>query len=222
VLHEPHPMGRCPRPPYAHVASRAPALARARRAEPARAPACCDRRGDRRTRLRADAGGRALRLSGISRTTFYQHFPGGKEECFLATVDAAMAVAVDAVSDACEADRGDRLERAFAAIGQTVAEHPAAARLCLIDAYAPGESGLARVDEALTRFAWRLTQALGQSPERAAAPPVVANGIVRASARCSPRGSSPARPARPPAPPRRSTKCTWHELPPEVAIRLPA
>src|SRR5680860_874508 len=70
-----------------------------------------------------------LRLSGISRTTFYQHFPGGKEECFLATVDAGMALALDAVSEACEAE-GDggwdeRLERAFAALGHTVAEHPA-------------------------------------------------------------------------------------------------
>jgi AcrR family transcriptional regulator len=121
-----------------------------------------------------------LRLSGISRTTFYQHFPGGKEECFLATVDAGMALALDSVSGACggEGEWDERLERAFSALGGVVAEHPAAARLCLIDAYAPGEPGLAHIDEALSRFAWLLTQALGQSPERAAVPPNVVNGIV--------------------------------------------
>jgi len=121
-----------------------------------------------------------LRLSGISRTTFYQHFPGGKEECFLATVDAGMALALDAVSGACEGEEGwdERLERVFAALGDTVATHSAAARLCLMDAYSPGEQGLAHVDEALSRFSWLLTQALGQSPERAAVPPNVVNGIV--------------------------------------------
>lgn len=121
-----------------------------------------------------------LKLSGISRTTFYQHFPGGKQECFLATVDAGMALALEAVSTACEGE-GDveqRIERGFAALGETVAEHPAAARLCLIDAYAPGEQGLAHVDDALSRFSWLLTQGLGQSPERTAVPPTVVNGIV--------------------------------------------
>ena len=38
-----------------------------------------------------------LALSGVSRTTFYEHFPGGKEECFLATVDATLATATDSV-----------------------------------------------------------------------------------------------------------------------------
>jgi AcrR family transcriptional regulator len=121
-----------------------------------------------------------LKLSGISRTTFYQHFPGGKEECFLATVDAGMALALDAASGACEGegDFDEHLGRAFTALGETIAEHPAAARLCLIDAYSPGEQGLAHVDEALSRFSWLLTRALGQSSERAAVPPNVVNGIV--------------------------------------------
>jgi AcrR family transcriptional regulator len=121
-----------------------------------------------------------LKLSGISRTTFYQHFPGGKEECFLATVDAGMATALNAVSQACDGEGSwdERMERAFDALGQTIAEHPAAARLCLIDVYSPGAEGLRHGDEARSSFGWLLTQALGQSPERSGVPPVVGSAIV--------------------------------------------
>ncbi len=121
-----------------------------------------------------------LKLSGISRTTFYQHFPGGKEECLLAAVDAAAATALDAVREACDAegDWDEQMRRAFAALGTAVADQPAAARIALVDVYAAGPAGLAHADEALSGFAWQLTEALGRSPERAAVPPAIASGLA--------------------------------------------
>jgi AcrR family transcriptional regulator len=121
-----------------------------------------------------------LKLSGISRTTFYQHFPGGKEECLLAAVDAAAATALEAVREACESegDWDDQLRRAFGALGAAVAEQPAAARIALVDVYAAGPAGLVHADEALSGFAWQLTEALGRSPERAAVPPAIASGLA--------------------------------------------
>lgn len=123
-----------------------------------------------------------LRLSGVSRTTFYEQFPGGKEECFLAAVDAAMAGGLGTVERAWAGSDGDawdaRLSATLEALMHAVADQPAAARLCLVDAYAVGRPGLAHVDEATRGFTWLTTQALGQSPERAALPPAVATGIV--------------------------------------------
>ena len=121
-----------------------------------------------------------LKLSGISRTTFYQHFPGGKEECFLAAVDAAFATGLDAVEEACEGD-GDwdaQMERAFEALALAIVDQPAAARIALVEVYAAGPTGLAHADEGLSRFAWSLTEALGRSPERAAVPPAIASGLA--------------------------------------------
>jgi len=121
-----------------------------------------------------------LKLSGISRTTFYQHFPGGKEECFLAAADAAMATGLHEVQGACEAEGGwdERVARAFDALALAIVDQPAAARVALVDVYSAGPAGLARADEGLSSFAWLLTNALGQSPERAAVPPAIVSGIA--------------------------------------------
>lgn len=128
-----------------------------------------------------------LRLSGVSRTTFYEQFPGGKEECFLAAVDAATAAGLETVERAWarSADDGTgggawegRVTATLEALTRGVADQPAAAHLCLVDVYALGPAGLAGADETARRFAWMTTQALGQSPERAALPPAAATGIV--------------------------------------------
>lgn len=121
-----------------------------------------------------------LKLSGISRTTFYQHFPGGKEECFLAAVDAATATALDAVRDTCqgEGDWDERLARGFDTLALTIVDQPAAARIALVDVYSAGPAGLEHADEGQSSFAWLLTEALGRSPERAAVPPAISSGLV--------------------------------------------
>jgi AcrR family transcriptional regulator len=121
-----------------------------------------------------------LRLSGVSRTTFYQHFPGGKEECFLATVEAAAQTALDAVGEACEGpgDWDARVTEGFAALARSIAEQPAAARLCLIDVHTAGSGGTDRAEETTASFGWLLTRAFGESPARAAVPPTVTTAIA--------------------------------------------
>jgi AcrR family transcriptional regulator len=121
-----------------------------------------------------------LKLSGISRTTFYQHFPGGKEECFLAAVDAAMAAALDAVEDACAAEGSwdERVARAFEALALAIVDQPAAARLCLVEIHSAGPEGVAHAERAAGGFAWLLTEAFGRSPERAAVPPAISSALV--------------------------------------------
>jgi AcrR family transcriptional regulator len=121
-----------------------------------------------------------LKLSGISRTTFYQHFPGGKEECFLAAVDAANATGLAAAEEACagEGSWDERMARAFDALALAIVDQPAAARIALVEVYAAGPAGLAHAEEGLSNFAWLLTGALGQSPERAAVPPAIVSGIA--------------------------------------------
>jgi AcrR family transcriptional regulator len=122
-----------------------------------------------------------LRLSGISRTTFYQHFPGGKEDCFLAAVDAATVTALEAVQGACagEGSWEERVGRGFEALALTIVDQPAAAHLCLVDVHSAGPEGLAHAEQAVASFGWLLTKALGRSPERAAVPPVVSSAIAR-------------------------------------------
>ena len=121
-----------------------------------------------------------LKLSGISRTTFYQHFPGGKEECLLAAVDAALATAHGSVAEACggEGDWDARTTAGFDSLALTLVDQPAAARIALVDVYSTGAAGLDHADEGLSSFAWLLTEALGQSPERAAVPPSIVSGLA--------------------------------------------
>jgi len=121
-----------------------------------------------------------LRLSGISRTTFYQHFPGGKQEAVLAAVDAAMAAALGAVERAWASDLpwDERVAASFEAVAQAIVDQPAAAKLCLVEVYASGPPGLDHADQAAASFHWLLDQAFGQSPERAGLPPTVSAAIV--------------------------------------------
>lgn len=127
-----------------------------------------------------------LRLSGISRTTFYEHFPAGKRECFLTAIDAAMAAGLATVERAwAQAGVGvgarewdKRLRASLETLMRALVDQPAAAHLCLVDVYAAGLEGLEHADEAARSFAWLATQALGESPERSALPPAVATALV--------------------------------------------
>jgi AcrR family transcriptional regulator len=116
-----------------------------------------------------------LKLSGVSRTTFYQHFPGGKEECFLAAVEAGVATGLDSVTQACEGTGAweDRIARGLDALTRTLIDQPAAARLCLVEIHSAGPEGLAHAERAAASFGWLLNEALADSPERAAVPPAI-------------------------------------------------
>ena len=112
-----------------------------------------------------------IEVAGVSRTTFYRYF-ATKEECFLATLDAILGPAEGiTASNIREGGSWDeRAQHALAALVDLIVAQPAAARLCLVEAYAAGPVAIARVDEALEGFRDLLAHILDQLPGRQGMP----------------------------------------------------
>lgn len=94
-----------------------------------------------------------VRRAGIARNTFYENF-GSKEECFLAAQEFAMSAALDrVVSAAGEIDNWPQRVRAgLAAFLGYVAEEPALARTCMVEALAAGPNSVRYYEESLQSF----------------------------------------------------------------------
>lgn len=110
--------------------------------------------------LTAEQGYEATKISDIvrqakvARKTLYDNF-AGKEEVFLAAFDAARDEALERVQASCaEAEAGwsDRVEAGLAAFLDYVAEHPAVARMCMIEALSATPATTQRYEEALQAF----------------------------------------------------------------------
>jgi len=98
--------------------------------------------------------GDIVRRAGVARKTLYDNFEG-KEEVFLAAIDSALKEALAQVEQACEAageEWEDRLEGGLEALLAYLAEHPAEAHMCMIDALSATPASGARYDDALHRF----------------------------------------------------------------------
>ncbi len=99
--------------------------------------------------------GDIVRRAGVARKTLYDNFEG-KEEVFLAAIDSAMQEALGRVEEACAAAGGEswpaRVEAGLAALLAYLAEKPAEARMCMIDALSATPASGARYDDALHRF----------------------------------------------------------------------
>lgn len=120
-----------------------------------------------------------LRLAGVSRSAFYQHFDD-KQACFMATYDAAVDGVLAAATAAFETDRPwrERLGAAFGRLLELIAAYPAAAHMCLVDVYAAGPEVLASSGRTIEQFDRLLRRALDESPERANLPPLVTQAIL--------------------------------------------
>jgi AcrR family transcriptional regulator len=95
-----------------------------------------------------------VRCAGVARKTLYDNFDG-KEEVFLATLDSAideMAARIDEACDAADSDWDKRVEAGLHAFLAYLAERPAAARMCLIEAVSATPAASARYDDAVQRF----------------------------------------------------------------------
>jgi AcrR family transcriptional regulator len=118
-------------------------------------------------------------LSGVSRTAFYRLF-ANKQECFTATFDAIVELAMDSLSRAWE-QAGSWDERLLAVLEtfvEVVVAQPAAARVCLLDVYVAGPEALSHADQALETFERMILRTFAESPERAGVPPLMVRGIV--------------------------------------------
>jgi AcrR family transcriptional regulator len=95
-----------------------------------------------------------VRRAGVARRTLYDNFDG-KEDLFLAAFDLYFAEAKREVEEACDSTGGgweQRIESGLACFLRCVAERPAAARLCMIEALSATPAASARYDEAVKQF----------------------------------------------------------------------
>jgi AcrR family transcriptional regulator len=104
--------------------------------------------------------GDIVRRAGVARKTLYDNFEG-KEEVFLTALDAAVAEALSRTEAGCQAageDWQDRVEAGLTALLTYVAEEPAGARMCVIEALSATPASSKRYDEALAQFVELLRQ----------------------------------------------------------------
>jgi AcrR family transcriptional regulator len=95
-----------------------------------------------------------VRRAKVARKTLYDNFDG-KEELFLAAVDFYGAELVSEVREACAASDGSwrgRVEAGLAALLGFIAERPAAARMCMVEALSATPASAARYEAGVHEF----------------------------------------------------------------------
>ncbi len=120
-----------------------------------------------------------VRLAGVSKHTFYEHFRD-KEECFLCTYDLLVRRSMKLVG-AAQRDCGDWRERqrlAFRAWADGIACAPRAARLALVEAFAAGPAARERMRRAEGLFATMIEQSFAAAPDTVPVSPLLLGGIV--------------------------------------------
>lgn len=98
--------------------------------------------------------GDIVRRAGVARKTLYDNFEG-KEEVFLAAFDAAVDEAMQRIEADCAAVEGgweERVEAGLASFLRYVAENPALARMCMIEALSATQAATERYEDAMQRF----------------------------------------------------------------------
>jgi AcrR family transcriptional regulator len=94
-----------------------------------------------------------VKRAGISRKTFYENF-NSKEDCFLAAQEHAMLTALNRVVEAAGTDQSwpRRVHAGLAAFLEYVAEEPALAKTCMVEALAVSPSSMGYYDESQQAF----------------------------------------------------------------------
>lgn len=94
-----------------------------------------------------------VRRAGIARNTFYENF-SSKEECFLATQEFAMSAALEQVVSAAGSfeEWPLRVRAGLAAFLDYVAEEPALARTCMVEALSAGPAAVRHYEESQQGF----------------------------------------------------------------------
>lgn len=99
--------------------------------------------------------GDIVRRAGVARKTLYDNFEG-KEEVFLAAFDAAVDEAMGRIEAECAKVEGggweERVQAGLAAFLGYVAEEPALARMCMIEALSATPAATERYEDAMQRF----------------------------------------------------------------------
>jgi AcrR family transcriptional regulator len=119
-----------------------------------------------------------VKLAGVSRAAFYEHF-ADKQECLLAAMDALVAPSIEVIEKAEDAPSGEaRLRQAVRAFLELIAAQPAAAKMCFVEVYAVGQEGEAAIGRAVDAFERFGVSQLEQIPGREGIPPQMVRAIV--------------------------------------------
>lgn len=119
-----------------------------------------------------------VRLSGVSRRSFYSHF-ADKASCFEATIEAVLRLAVEPIASRLNGT-GQAEARARGALElflNLAAAQPAAARLCLVDALAAGEPGLRPLQTAIDELSQSACSTFDQIPGHKGRPAQLSRAI---------------------------------------------
>jgi AcrR family transcriptional regulator len=95
-----------------------------------------------------------VRRAGVARKTLYDNFDG-KEEVFLGAFDSAVTEVAARIEESCVGvsdEWVDRIAAGLRAFLTFIAENPAVARMCLIEAVSATPAASARYDDAMGRF----------------------------------------------------------------------
>jgi AcrR family transcriptional regulator len=119
-----------------------------------------------------------LRISGVSRSTFYLLFKD-KQACFRAAIERLLSDALLLVRNRYELDIAWE-EKAKASLESFIwlaSVQPAAARMCLVESYAAGEAGLEPLRQASDELMELAGMAFDRMPGREGMPPELAGAI---------------------------------------------
>lgn len=95
-----------------------------------------------------------VRRAAVARKTLYDNFDG-KEDLFLSAIDAAMTELRVVVEEACERTSGppeDEIVAGLSALLEWIAEHPAQARTCMVEAISATPSSARLYDAGMRDF----------------------------------------------------------------------
>jgi len=118
-----------------------------------------------------------VRRAGVARKTLYDNFDG-KEEVFLGAFDSAIDEITARIDQSCAAageDWEQRVEAGLRTFLTYLAEHPATARMCLIEAVSATPAASARYDDAVRRFIEMLRRGV---PEETGLPDTIEETLV--------------------------------------------
>jgi AcrR family transcriptional regulator len=112
-----------------------------------------------------------VEISGVSRRSLYDLF-ADKDACFRASVEALLAGGLGQLLGAEDpsADWDERARGRFSAYAKLIADQPAAARMCLSEAYVAGGAARAPVEEAIEVWERAMDELLAESPEHSGMP----------------------------------------------------
>jgi AcrR family transcriptional regulator len=120
-----------------------------------------------------------VKRAGIARKTFYENFTS-KEECFLAAQEYAMETALERVVAAAGSDVSwpRRVRAGLAAFLEYVAEEPALAKTCMVEALAVSPTSIGYYEESQQSFVSLFRLGRDVSPRAKALPETLEEAIV--------------------------------------------